>query len=369
VLVLALRCAETGLSLQRAGLVMGAGAVAPALLSIPLGSVIDRVGARRTFVVAAAATAALSLAFAVTESFAPLIALQLVMGCTRTTAWVASQDYITGFGTAAERSAHAGRFGFFVGAGQMTAAALAGLVSQWAGTGAGFLFGAGYSVAFLLLAASLPDLAGHRRDPVGAGGFRQAVRLARIPAVQAALLLSGARLTVVATYSALVPLLLTAAGTPSGKVGLVIATKGGVATVSALATGPLARRLGTFPLGVLALGTGTAGLALTPWLDGTVTAFIPAALVGLAVGLSLPVILATLAHGAPPGHRALSLSMRESTNQVATTLAPPAVGGVTSLVGTRLGFAATACLCLGMLGVAALRGRDRPGPATGTRPP
>jgi MFS family permease len=362
-LVLVLRCAELDFSLQQVGLVVGIGSLTPALLAVPIGTWIDRFGARRSFMVTALATAALSLLFAAASSLLVLLLLQLAMGCTRTTSWVASQGYVIGIGSAAERSTHAGRFGFFVGAGQALSAVLAGFVTELAGTGAGFILGAGYSLLFALIASRLPDLATARRaEPVG--GFRQAGRLLRHPGVQTAMLMTFTRLWLVTAYSSFVPLLLVSEGLTPGLVGLVVAAKGVTATVLALATGPLSRLIGIVPLGVGSLAIGAVGLAVSPLLDGPVTAFVPAVLVGVAVGLSLPVILATLTVGAPADSRALALSMRESVNQVSSALAPPVVGRLVVGAGAVGGFLITTCGCFALLILASLRHRRTPLPSS-----
>jgi MFS family permease len=169
--------------------------------------------------------------------------------------------------------------------------------------------------------------------------------------------LTFARLWIVTTYSAFVPLLLVGVGVRPAVIGAVIAAKGGVSTLSALAAGPLARRVGTVTLGVWSLALGAVGVAAAPFLLDSVTAFVPAALVGLAMGLSLPVILATLADGAPAGHRGLSLSMRESANQVASSLAPPVIGRVIAVSGPGRGLLVAGVSSLCLLLVAQARGR------------
>jgi MFS family permease len=356
-LVLVLRCADLDMSLEQVGLVVGMGALTPALLAVPTGTLIDRFGARRSFVVTSLATAVLSLAFAAASSLPLLLLLQLVMGSTRTTAWVASQGYVTGIGSAADRSTHAGRFAFSAGAGQALATVLAGLTTEWGGTAAGFVLGAGYSLLFALIAARLPDVDSGTRSAVPVGGFRVAGRLLRNPSVQTAMLLTFTRLWVVTAYSSFVPLLLIAEGLTPGFVGLVLAAKNVAATLLALATGPLARRTGVVPLGVGSLTIGALGLALSPLLDGPVSAFLPAILVGVAVGLSLPVILTTLTVGSPTDNRGLALSMRESVNQISSALAPPVVGRLVAVAGTAGGFLVTTCGCLALLTVASVRHR------------
>jgi predicted MFS family arabinose efflux permease len=357
--VLALRADELGLTPRDVGLLFGAGSVVPALIAIPLGSLIDRWGPRRSFILTALLTAALSVALGMVTEFGVLMALQLVMGCARTTAWVASQGYVTGLGRAEDRSTHASRFAFFVGSGQMLTAVMVGLVTELLGLRAGFLLGAVYSVLFTIVAWTLPeqDTLGRTAASRHRGGFVQAARLLRVPAIQVAMTMTFSRLWIVTTYTAFVPLILVGAGVRPAVIGAVVAVKGAVSTLTALAAGPLARRMGTVSVGVGSLVLGALGMTAAPWLRDSVTAFIPAALVGLAMGLSLPVILATLADGAQTEDRALSLSMRESANQVASSLAPPIIGRVIAVGGTGRGLLVAGASSVALLLFANARGK------------
>jgi predicted MFS family arabinose efflux permease len=272
---------------------------------------------------------------------------------------VASQGYVTGLGRAEDRSTHASRFAFFVGSGQMLTAVMVGLVTELLGLRAGFLLGAVYSVLFTIVAWTLPEQETPGRTAASRhrGGFVQAARLLRVPAIQVAMTMTFSRLWIVTTYTAFVPLILVGAGVRPAVIGAVVAVKGAVSTLTALAAGPLARRMGTVSVGVGSLVLGALGMTAAPWLRDSVTAFIPAALVGLAMGLSLPVILATLADGAQTEDRALSLSMRESANQVASSLAPPIIGRVIAVGGTGRGLLVAGASSVALLLFANARGK------------
>jgi predicted MFS family arabinose efflux permease len=227
------------------------------------------------------------------------------------------------------------------------------------GLRAGFLLGAVYSVLFTIVAWTLPEQETPGRTAASRhrGGFVQAARLLRVPAIQVAMTMTFSRLWIVTTYTAFVPLILVGAGVRPAVIGAVVAVKGAVSTLTALAAGPLARRMGTVSVGVGSLVLGALGMTAAPWLRDSVTAFIPAALVGLAMGLSLPVILATLADGAQTEDRALSLSMRESANQVASSLAPPLIGRVIAVGGTGRGLLVAGASSVALLLFANARGK------------
>ena len=84
-----------------------------------------------------------------------------------------------------------------------------------------------------------------------------------------------------------------------------------------------------------------------PWV------FLPAALVGIGQGLSLPLLVATVSEEAPPDQRGVALGLRMSVNQGASTVAPIIAGGVAAALGIGLSFAFNGALSLLLLVFAA----------------
>src|SRR4029077_9469216 len=89
-----LRAHELQAPLDQIGIIVGAGAIVPALLSVWSGDLADRFGARRTYIGGTMVAAACGFAMAAVGNYWLLLPVQLVMGFARSTAWIASQTYV-----------------------------------------------------------------------------------------------------------------------------------------------------------------------------------------------------------------------------------------------------------------------------------
>lgn len=347
-----LRARELGASFEVIGLIVGAGAAAPALLAVTTGAVIDRLGARRTFVIGTAATALLSALFMLVTRYWWLLLLQPLLGIARNLGWLASQTYITGVGDEERRQAIAGRFAFFTNGGQMVAPAMIGVVAQLVGFRWAFLFLSGYAAGFAVIGALLPALP--REDPPGSAeshgiGIRSALQMLALPWVQAMLLLSAVRLWVMWTYTAFMPAYMIEHGLQAATVGTVLATYGVLATVMAPTTTFWTRYASGPTVAILGLSFGAVGLLIAPHLVSMPGVYLAPMLIGIGHGVSLPLLLTMMAGEAPAGKRGVALGLRGAANQAAAATGPALVGTLISAAGMGVGFAVAAILGAGML--------------------
>ncbi|MCA1645083.1 MAG: MFS transporter, partial [Chloroflexi bacterium] len=80
-----LRAHELQAPLDQIGIIVGAGAVGPALLSVMSGELADRFGARRTYIGGTLVAAAMGLLLFPVTNYWLLLPIQLVMGFARST--------------------------------------------------------------------------------------------------------------------------------------------------------------------------------------------------------------------------------------------------------------------------------------------
>src|SRR5919201_1305989 len=196
VLIIPLRALELGAPASIIGLIAGAGAAVPALLSIPFGGVADRIGSRTVYVWAAVACAVLCIGFAMTESYWGMLALQLLVGLARNSAWVAAQTYASHLAAAGGRARTMSAFAFSANVGILVAPLAGGAVAQAAGYQVAFLVAAAvagvFSGAGLLLP---PDQVVERSGPTRwYGDYADAARLLRNVGVATVTLLTFIRL-------------------------------------------------------------------------------------------------------------------------------------------------------------------------------
>ena len=387
-----LRASELGASLFWIGIIVGVPAVGPAVFGFAIGALSDRLGARRTFQLATAGTVATTGAMALAGSWQVLLVLQVLHGPLRAAGWVSSQSYITTLDDdPANRIRNTSRFAF-VTASSRTAMPLAvAAVADWFGLRFAFVAVAVYSALYFLLALSLADRgptasaeepeekAGsgavsserpEEKAEAGAGGpgtaaspaqagpgrsRRDAVDLLRTPGIQVAFLLSFARVWASSVLVAFYSLLLVERGLSKTVAGLVVSANAGTAMVMTLLVTGLTGAMSKQALTALGLAAGAVGFALVPATAGTVLAFVPAVLVGIGEGFSLPLLIAIVGEVAPARLQGMAIGMRIGVNQGAQFTASALMGTVTGAVGLAGGFPVAGAITAAVLAAAMAR--------------
>lgn len=128
-----LRARELGASFEVIGIIVATYSLAPVLLSVPLGAVVDRFGSRRSFIVGTALTGCVAAFGALVEHHWLLLALQVGFGSARGLGWIASQTYVTSLGRGVDSATLTGRFSFFSNVGLMSGPLMAGAVAELVG--------------------------------------------------------------------------------------------------------------------------------------------------------------------------------------------------------------------------------------------
>lgn len=350
-----LRAHELGAGFGMIGVVVAAGALMPALFSVPLGILIDRLGSRRAFILGTSSTAIVALLFALAPSPIMLLLLQLCFGLARSLGWIASQSYVTGLGSVDDRSGHTGRFSFFVNLGVVVGPLIVGGVAQLVGFRLAFLVLAAHALLFALVGVFLQELPHQGGDRSKGTGFRSVLSLLAIRGMQVALLLTFARLWIDWVWTAFFPVYAVEAGVAPGLAGTVVTGKALVATLLAPTAGFWAKRLTAEGATAISLGCGTAGLLMTPHLVEIPLVYGSGMLVGIGAGLSLPLLLTIVAQAVPAEQRGLALGLRVNVNQIAATGAPvfagPLIGalGYMTAFGLSGGVAGTLIACAAIL--------------------
>jgi predicted MFS family arabinose efflux permease len=204
---------------------------------------------------------------------------------------------------------------------------------------------------YTLMGVLLPDVR-VRKTTVSrgrTGGFGAALRLTRERGIQVVLLLTFVRLWNGSGWRPFIPIFLREAGFDNTIISSVLAANSIVSTFTSLGASWLARRTSNEVATAIALGLGAIGTAMSPWVAWVPAVYLPALLIGTGVGISLPLLMASVASEVPADQRGLALGMRMSMNQAASTLAPVSVGAVAEPFGipaALLASAAFSCLLL-----------------------
>ncbi len=380
-----LRASELGASLFWIGIIVGVPAVGPAVFGFAIGALSDRLGARRTFQLATAGTVATTGAMALAGHWQVLLVLQVLHGPLRAAGWVSSQSYITALDDdPANRIRNTSRFAFVTASSRTAMPLVVAAVADWLGLRFAFVAVAAYSALYFLLALSLADRgpaapaeapegeaaartagSGTAADPARGGsgrGRRDAMDLLRTPGIQVVFLLSFARVWASSVLVAFYSLLLVDRGLSKTVAGLVVSANAGTAMVMTLLVTGLARAMSKQTLTALGLAAGAVGFALVPATAGSALAFVPAVLVGIGEGFSLPLLIAIVGEVAPARLQGMAIGMRIGVNQGAQFTASTLMGVVAGALGLAAGFPVAGAVTAAVLAAAMARhALSRPG--------
>jgi cyanate permease len=162
---------------------------------------------------------------------------------------------------------------------------------QWS-----FVFMSGVTLLYTLIGLFIPDV---RVRPTtktrgGRGGFAAALELMHQRGVQVVLLLTFVRLWNSSGWRPFIPIFLREAGFDNTLISSVLAANAVVSTFTSLGASWLARRTSNEVATAIALGLGAIGTAMTPWVAWVPAVYLPALLIGTGVGVSLPLLMATV---------------------------------------------------------------------------
>lgn len=349
-----LRARELQAPLDQIGLIVAAGSVVPALLSVWSGELTDRLGARRTFILGTFVAALMGMLMFPVLNYWLLLPIQLVSGLARSTAWVASQAYVANMGPPSERATHMGRLSFATNAGTVVAPLVVGEVANVVGYQGGLLFMGAITLLYTVTGLVMPEVRVVRTTAQrgGGAGFGTALRLVRRRGMQVALMLTFVRLWTQGGWRPFIPIFLREHGFGNTVISTVLAANAIASTVTTLGAAWLARRTSNEVATALALGLGAIGMIIWPLVAWVPAVYLPALLVGTGIGVSLPLLMATVSSDAPPDQRGVALGVRMSTNQAASALSPLSLGAVAEPFGIAVALVAGGVVSLGLLGAA-----------------
>jgi ACDE family multidrug resistance protein len=136
-------------------------------------------------------------------------------------------------------------------------------------------------------------------------------------------------------------------------IGLVMSGSSVTTALTAALLGQLSRRLPEQRIVKLGFVVFAIGVAVTPSMPGIIWMAIPAALLGIAIGTTIPVVQTILAGLAPPERRAAFMSLNGMVLRLGQTLGPVAAAAVHGWLGIDAVFLAGAALALAMAGLMA----------------
>jgi len=352
---------ELGLSRIETGVLLSASSITTVAMSIPIGLLSDRVGARRLTLASGAILAVSTLGQGLAGDFGSLLASRIGFGLASTTIWTAGLAWLSDSAPAGRRSSALGAVMVVAGIGGVVGPGFAGVVAEHAGTAVPFLVAAIAAAAVTLGLASsgAGGVADHEPRHMLAT-FRAARAQSLIVAAFVAMFLGGTADSVV---NLLAPLQLDANDLSTGSIGLVFSASAAIFIVTSAWVARVGERAVT--LGVLGLSALALALSFAPALGGSesepviasVLARSPFLAVLYTVGLPLG---AEAARRAGLGRGAVIGLINVGWGS-ATAVGPVAAGGLADSAGERAVYAVLigACVAVGVWMVASARSASR----------
>jgi MFS family permease len=349
--------ARYGLSIFEAGLIVAAPALAMLVLSLPVGLLSDRVGARAVTIAASALLTISALGQALAGSYAVLLASWTLFGVTSAIIYTASPAWLAASALPRHRVAVLGGIAIAAGLGLMLGPAFSGLLTEQFGSGTPFLVVAGAAAAVTVGLVLQPSTRAPAVTPV-AGSLRALVREPHSASALGLMFFVGSFGGIV---NLLVPLRLDGDGLGAGAIGIAFTAS---MALFVLTSGQIARLGDRVPL-LVASGAATLALAvvlLIPVLAGSALPVI----VFLVIRAPLWAVVSTIsnplsAHGAALAGvgTGFGLGLMNLCWAAGNLGGPLAGGALAGIVGDRPVFALLA-LTGAVIGIAVLRMHLRP---------
>lgn len=334
-------------------------AVAPLLLALPAGAVVDRVGERRVVLTGAVLLVLSSLVLGVLGSSVTALVLgTVVLGVGHLCSVVGQQTFVANYRSPGQTTPrrYDAAFGHYTFAASLGQALGPLVIATRGGPGdlpdTGPIFSAALVASVLVLLLSL--LFRSSRGPAPAGGTPGGglVSLVRLPGLARALVTSCVILAAVDVTLVYLPALGAERGISAAAIGVLLTLRAVSSMVSRLFLGRLSAAVGRRRL--LVVSTVAAALAVAATAATTsMWALVPlVCLAGLGLGVGQPVTMAWLASSAPAGQRGRAMSLRLVGNRAGQVAIPTAAGALAAGAGAAGVLLATGA-ALAVVGVAA----------------
>jgi predicted MFS family arabinose efflux permease len=190
--------------------------------------------------------------------------------------------------------------------------------------------------------------------------YRAAFKLIWMPAMATVLSITVFRIAAASIQDSFYPVFLTSIGYPATQIGILITISSALGAVSALSVGWLTRRIDGLWLLIGSTMGAIVFIAATPLFTAYWMLVIMAALRGVCMGISQPLMLSLLVSAAERKEQGLGVSLRVTANRVAAAVTPMTMGLVAGAVGLASSFLVMGAVLLAGMAVVArsvLRGR------------
>lgn len=352
---------EIGATPFMIGLVLGSRAALSAILSIPGGALMDRLGINPiTAAAALVATIAFPL-YAYLPWVGALICLQLLTGFAQGLLWMGAQAQVSRLRQ--DDPALMGRFTFISTIGNLAGPLLCGTAWDiWGAQGAFLVIGLWSAGALVTVAFQPRGVVPSAATTKSARSLRprfsdyaDAIRMIGTPAIGFVIACSFLMTTTHALRHSFYPVYLESLGMTGTLIGMLVATGSVVAGLSGLTAGFATRRIDPNILLIVAVALTTVCISLVVQFEAFWSLFGMAVFWGAVAGIAFPLMLYVLARSVGPERQGMSIGVRTTVNRMAGVIVPITMGAVVDWIGLQAGFYVFGICVLAALGMVAVR--------------
>ena len=331
------RALQLGVPPEGLGLLAASFSLAPLVIALSIGRLVDRRGEMLFVLGGTAVMAASTFLIAIAGNVALLTVGYALVGLGHLVMVVGTQSLVARGSAATGYDRAFGHLSFSASVGQLSGPAIAGLI---AGQGSPDETIRAIVVAGFLSLAGLPIILAIRapRAVRPAGGAETAARLPlssilRQPGIVRAILVSTTVLSAIDIVVVYMPALGEERGWAASLVGALLAVRAGASMASRLFIGRLSDRFGRRLLLIVSMSVSAVALIALPFAPSAEATFVVMIAAGLGLGIGQPLTMSWVAAEATPGTRATALSVRLMGNRVGQIALPVFAGSVAAFAG------------------------------------
>lgn len=368
--VLSYHALSLGAGTAEIGIVVASFSVLSLVLTVPIGSAVDKHG-ERWFLVAGTVTLIVAICLLLAAHGIPmLIAGSAMLGLSQTVAMISCQTVIANGISAQRRDRRFAAFTVVTSLAQFTAPAAGGLLLGMGAGAAEQAFTTVYTVSGLatllglLVAFSIAIFPGtltdrRRRSVVSrtSGGRLRAV--IKVPSVMVAIVVGFAVLSAVDLLTAFLPVFGEIMSISPVQIGFLIGTHGLASIAVRLFLVHLTQRFDRRALLTVALMTAALSIAVVPFVEVVPVLYLLMALSGAGLGVCQPISMSWVAGAVQPEVRGTAMSLRMAGNRLGQTLVPLGVSAVAGSAGAAVAFVGPAGILAIAGGLVIFSGRWR----------
>jgi DHA1 family multidrug resistance protein-like MFS transporter len=338
-----------GANLAMIGVYGSAVGVAMVLLSVPIGSISDRIGRRGVMILGYALFITVPLLYTVSREPIHLLGARLLLGVAQGSTFSIGFIWVSEAAPTKRRALLQGLYMTTMGSGFTLGPILGGLASTTWGYYAAFV------ISSLLAAAGLVCLIFSGKEPVRDTPRTRGVSLREAISDARVLAAGVSNFVNMLMYSALVtfyPLYGVFVGLTSSEIGLSFTVRGLLSTVIRFPAGAVSRGRTALKLMILSLVLSALLYFVLAVSSTLVTLLLILALLGIVYGVFLTSGNVYVTQEASPEHRGAAMGVYSSFGNVSNVLSPLILGGIAQLWGLQATFETVAIVStIGILAI------------------